>query len=152
MPPGRDARVRVFQDNLAFPNGIALSADGERVYIAEFNKNRIIAAPSVNAERMDDSPFVFCQFDGGGVGPDGLAVDAEGDLYVSCFQAGEIAVIDPNGVKYGAIRLPDIAGTLITSIAFHDKYLYVAEISKGEVWRIEVKHDGLKLYGLQYLR
>jgi sugar lactone lactonase YvrE len=150
LPPGKDAKLQVFQNNIAFPNGVALSADGKRVYIAEFDTKRIIAAPSVKATgNSPEAPFVFCQLDSGGNGPDGLAVDTEGNLYVACFLAGEITVIDPNGVKYGIIRLPDSAGRIVTSIAFHDKYLYVSESSKNEIWRIQIKKEGLKLFGLQ---
>ncbi|MER2047657.1 MAG: SMP-30/gluconolactonase/LRE family protein, partial [Solibacillus sp.] len=84
----------------------------------------------------------------GGIGPDGLAVDAEGNLYVAHFQAGEVVVVDANGFKYGTIRLPEDAGTFATNLAFHDGYLYVTESSKNEVWRIQVKKKGLQPYGL----
>ncbi len=146
LPPGKDSELRLFQSNLAYPNGVAVSADGQRVYISEFTKNRIIAAPSANAKDAREVPFVFGQFEGG-IGPDGLAVDTEGNLYVAHFQAGEIVVLDASGFKYGVIRLPEETGTFTTNLVFHKGYLYVTESSKNEVWRIEVKKSGLKPYG-----
>nr|WP_313771817.1 SMP-30/gluconolactonase/LRE family protein [Neobacillus niacini] len=92
--------------------------------------------------------FVFGQFEGG-IGPDGLAVDTEGNLYVAHFQAGEVVVLDANGFKYGTIRLPEDAGTFTTNLTFHNGYLYVTESLKNEVWRIKVKKKGLQPYGLQ---
>jgi len=148
LPPGEDSKLELFQENIAYPNGIAVSADGQRVYIAEFNKNRIIAAPSADAADSPETPFVFAQFEGG-IGPDGLAVDLEGNLYVAHFQAGQIVVLDKDGFNYGEIRLPESAGSFATNIAFHEGYLYVTESSKNEVWRIKVKQDGLQPYGLQ---
>ena len=95
-----------------------------------------------------ETPFIFGQFEGG-IGPDGLAVDAEGNLYVAHFQAGEIVILDASGFKIGTIRLPEDAGTFTTNLAFHNGYLYITESSKNEVWRIQVNKEGLKLYGLQ---
>lgn len=147
LPPG-ETEAQLFQENIAYPNGIALSADGQRVYISEFDKNRIISAPSKNTKDVRETPFVFGQFEGG-IGPDGLTVDTEGNLYVAHFQAGEIVVLDASGFKYGTIRLPEDTGTFTTNLAFHNGYLYVTESSKNEVWRIKVKESGLKPYGLQ---
>lgn len=146
LPPGETEAI-LFSENIAYPNGIAISANGQRVYISEFDKNQILSVPSVNAENSPESPFIFGRFEGG-IGPDGLAVDAEGNLYVAHFQAGEVVVLDADGFKYGTIRLPEDAGTFATNLAFYDGYLYVTESSKNEVWRIQVKKKGLQPYGL----
>ncbi|MGF6953123.1 gluconolactonase [Neobacillus sp. B4I6] len=147
LPPNSKEPV-LFQEGIAYPNGIAVSADGQRIYISEFATNRIISVPSKNAKDARETPFVFGQFEGG-IGPDGLAVDTEGNLYVAHFQAGEIVVLDASGFKYGTIRLPKDEGTFTTNLTFHNGYLYVTESSKNEVWRIEVKKEGLQPYGLQ---
>ena len=147
LPPD-GSELQLFQEGIAYPNGIAISANGQRVYISEFATNRIISVPSKNAKDARETPFVFGQFEGG-IGPDGLAVDTEGNLYVAHFQAGEIVVLDASGFKYGTIRLPKDAGTFTTNLTFHNGYLYVTESLKNEVWRIKVKKEGLQPYGLQ---
>jgi sugar lactone lactonase YvrE len=147
LPPDKGAKLQLFQENMAFPNGIAVSADGNFVYIAEWAKNRIIAVPAVNGN-IRWITYVFCRFEGG-IGPDGLAVDAEGNVYAAHFHAGEIAVCDANGFSYGAIRLPASAGIRVSNLAFHEGYLYVTESLKNEIWRIKVKKSGLQPYGLQ---
>ncbi|MFB3170127.1 SMP-30/gluconolactonase/LRE family protein [Neobacillus sp. 179-C4.2 HS] len=147
MPPNSKEPI-LFQEGIAYPNGIAISANGQRVYISEFATNRIISVPSKEAKDARETPFVFGQFEGG-IGPDGLAVDTEGNLYVAHFQAGEIVVLDASGFKYGTIRLPKDAETFTTNLTFHNGYLYVTESLKNEVWRIKVKKEGLQPYGLQ---
>ncbi|WP_461610838.1 SMP-30/gluconolactonase/LRE family protein [Cytobacillus kochii] len=147
LPP-ESTEPELFAENIAYPNGVAISADGQRVYISEFDKNRILSIPSKEAKESPETPFVFGQFEGG-IGPDGLAVDTEGNLYIAHFQAGQIVVLDASGFKYGIIRLPEDAGTFTTNLAFYDGYLYITESSKNDVWRIQVKKKGLPLYGLQ---
>lgn len=142
LPPGGE-ELELFADHLAYPNGIAVSADGQRVYIAEFDKNRIISVPAADAEDSPETPFVFARFEGG-IGPDGLAVDEEGNLYVAHFQAGRVSIVDRNGFHYGSIPLPDSAGTFVTNLAFHDGYLYVTESSNNELWRIKVEKAGVE--------
>ena len=147
LPP-KSTEPELFAENIAYPNGVAVSADGQRVYISEFGKNSVLSVPSKKAKESPETPFVFGQFEGG-IGPDGLAVDTDGNLYVAHFQAGEINVLDSSGFKYGAIRLPEGAGTFTTNLAFYEGYLYITESSKNEVWRIQVKKEGLPLFGLQ---
>lgn len=145
LPPGKSEPV-LFSENIAYPNGIAISADGQRVYISEFDKNQVLSVPSLSAANSPETPFVFARFEGG-IGPDGMTVDTEGNLYVAHFQAGQVAVTDASGFKYGTIRLPKDAGTFVTNLAFRDGYLYVTESSKNEIWRIKVNKKGLPLYG-----
>ncbi|WP_233549470.1 SMP-30/gluconolactonase/LRE family protein [Lysinibacillus yapensis] len=147
LPPNSSEAV-LFSENIAYPNGIAISADGQRVYISEFDKNQILSVPSMTAEKSPETPFVFARFEGG-IGPDGLTVDSEGNLYVAHFQAGEVVVVDKSGFKVGNIRLPEDAGTFVTNLAFHDGHLYVTESSKNTVWRIKVNKTGLQPYGLK---
>lgn len=147
LPPNSTEAV-LFSENIAYPNGIAISADGQRVYISEFDRNQILSVPSMTAEKSPESPFVFARFEGG-IGPDGLTVDTDGNLYVAHFQAGEVVVVDKEGFNVGMIRLPEDAGTFVTNLAFRDGYLYVTESSKNEVWRIKVEKTGLQPYGLK---
>ena len=146
LPPGPGAKVELFADNLAYPNGIALSSNGQRVYIAEFDKKRIISKPSKNAKKSPETAFVFCRLEGG-IGPDGMAVDSEGNLYVAEFFAGEIAIFDKDGFAYGALRMPKDAGPMVTNLAIHEGYLYVTEGMKNEVWRLKIKKTKAPLFG-----
>lgn len=145
LPPGPNAALAVAVDGLAFPNGIVLSADGLKLFVGEYANKRILSVPSAHSTNVFDVPYVFANIEGG-VGPDGMALDADGNLYAAVFQGGEIRVLDPNGFAYGSIRLPEGAGTFVTNVAFHNGYLYITEGTNGEVWRVRVRHDGLPLF------
>ena len=136
--PEEGAQPELFYDSMAYPNGIAVSADGQRVYVSEFAENRVISLPSKTTQNPFDTPFVFARMEGG-IGPDGLTVDADGNLYVAHFSAGEIVIFDALGFPYGVLRLPEGAGLWTTNLALHDGYLYVTEASQNIVWRLPVK-------------
>lgn len=140
----------VFAENIAYANGIALSADGNRVYIAECYRNQIVSAPSKTAPPFPpEVPFVFSRLEGG-IGPDGLAVDEKGNLYVAHLDIGEVVVVNPKGVTLGVISLPEGNGFISTNLEFHDGYMYLCESNiHNIIWRIKVKNNGLEPYGLQ---
>ncbi len=78
LPPGPDAQPQVFAEGIAFPNGIALSPDGSRVYIGRFADQSIIWVTAVRDPSPRRYANVFVRTEGGN-GPDGMAVDAAGE-------------------------------------------------------------------------
>ncbi|MGB3246102.1 MAG: SMP-30/gluconolactonase/LRE family protein [Sulfitobacter sp.] len=143
VSPEEGAVPELFHDGLIYPNGIAISANGERAYIAEFAANRIISVPTPLTKNPYDPVHVLARFSGG-TGPDGLTVDAAGNIYVAHFLAGEVIVLDVNGIAYGTIRLPEGAGLWTTNLSIHNSYLYVTEAMKNEVWRVALNGDAVK--------
>lgn len=73
----------------SFPNGIAVDADGNVVWVESFERT---------VRRMDTSGDVneLCTLPGGHV-PDGLKIDAIGNLWITVTGAGGLDVIAPNG-------------------------------------------------------
>jgi gluconolactonase len=145
LPPGPNSELRVLIDGLAFPNGIVLVESGTNVYVGEYARKRIVSVPSATSTNAFDIAHVVA-YTQGGVGPDGMALDADGNLYAAIFQGGEILVIDADRFPYGSIRLPEGAGTFVTNLAFKGNELYITEASIGEVWRLRVNTTGLALY------
>jgi len=106
---------------LAFPNGIVLSPDGKRLYLAESKQNRVllfdVAAPGKleNRRVLADLPKkdeAAGQIDNQ---PDGMCLDAAGNLYVAHYGMKQVQVLSPEGKLLA--RYP--GGNLTTSnVAF----------------------------------
>jgi len=140
-----DGAIRVISDNIAFPNGIALSPDETQLYVSEYAAKRILSIPSQSAANDFEIPYVV-GYTQGGVGADGMAVDAEGNLYYAIFQGGAVGVISADRYHYGSIALPEGAGNFVTNLAFHDGRLYITEATQGVVWRVAVSKRGHPLF------
>jgi gluconolactonase len=140
---------RVISGGLMFPNGVVLSPDEKMLYIDEWAANRILAVPVISPGVINPARgYVFATLNGGH-GPDSMTADAAGNIYAAHSGAGEVVVFAPNGDYYGAIRLPEGAGSDPTNVAFHDGYLYITEASEHTVWRVKTKVPGIALYGGQ---
>lgn len=139
LPPDHQQTAVLVADNFAFPNGLALSPDESRLYVNDYARNQIITVPlsGAGARNIAAVSIVFARLNGGN-GPDGMTVDAAGNVYVAQYNAGQIAVFDVRGFPYGVIRLPDDAGPGVTNLAFQGGYLYVLEALRGEVWRVKI--------------
>lgn len=128
----------LFMEGLSFPNGIALSADGRAVLIAEFTSKRIVSIPARGLEGGGPSARYVFAYTEGGIGPDGMTMDGKGRLYAAMLGAGVIQVFDGAGKSVGSINFPVEAGMLTSNVVFRDGYLYITESSLGQVWRIEI--------------
>ena len=92
----KDGTAKVVSQNKFFPNGLAFSADGRWLYFAETYKWRVWRAAwdAATATILNEEPWVDI---GGPIGPDGMALDAEGNLYVAVFDQSRITVVSPAG-------------------------------------------------------
>jgi sugar lactone lactonase YvrE len=138
---------KIINGGLVYPNGVVLSPDEKTLYIAEWAANRILAVPVVSPGVINAAwSYVFATMSGG-IGPDSMAADSAGNIYVAHYGSGEVLIFAANGDYYGPIRLPDGAGSHPTNLAFHNGYLYVTESEKSEIWRVKTKIPGINLYG-----
>jgi gluconolactonase len=148
VSPEPEKKITRIANNLAFPNGIALSPDEKTLYINDFNNQRVLAVPIISPGVINAGfAHVFGGTLAGGWGTDGEAVDSHGNLYVAHYGAGEVVVIDPDGFMIGTIPLPASAGNQTTNVAFHGGYLYITEAGQNVVWRVKTEIAGGKLYG-----
>ena len=140
-----DGRLERIDHGLAFPNGVALSADGGAVYLAETYRNRIlrysIGADGAVGARED---FAFLP---GWEGPDGMAFDEAGNLYVAHFGGGKVAVFNQSGEMIEVIPVP---GAKVTNVAFGGadrRMLVITEVETASIYQTRVGVPGLRLFG-----
>ena len=128
-PAGETIRVA---DGLGFPNGVAVSGDGRRVYLAETLLGLIrVFEVTESGEVLDTSVFAHVGRGNGQGGPDGMCVDSHGNLYVAIYSGGIIRVVSKQGR-----HLRDIAvgGTSPTNCCFGGpdlRTLYITEAQTG---------------------
>jgi len=129
--------------NLGFPNGIAFSEDGQKVYICESAFQRVLIF-DVNSDGTLSNKTVFVDLPGGD--PDGIALDQEGKVYVAHFGGGAIFVVNPDGTIQEKIQTP---GKKPSNLEFGDKEfktLYLTEDETNAVYKIRVDVPGLPLF------
>jgi gluconolactonase len=79
-------------------------------------------------------------------GPDGMAFDTAGRLYVTVFGQGDVAVLEPDG---GVAQRLELEGPSPTNVAFGpdgQRRIYVTEQGIGRIEVYDVGVDGLALY------
>ena len=139
----RDGSVEHFAGGFEFPNGIVFSDDGRTLYLAETFPKRVWAF-ELDAAGRERARRVFARLEGG-LGPDGMAFGQDGNLYVAHFGKGVVAVINPAGEVID--ELP-VGGEEPTNVAFWGASLYVTEVEKSQVVRLDIGVKGQVLYGL----
>jgi gluconolactonase len=110
----RDAghRVREVASNIRYANGVAVSNDGERLYLAESAANRILVYRiGLDASLVDGRELVrlgdILSTPGQPVfTPDGVRIDRKGRLFIGLYRGGGFAVIDSDGRLISHVDLP----------------------------------------------
>ena len=134
--------IPVFQ-YLAFPNGIALDAEEEYLYVCESAKNRVLKY-EINEDKTLGEFEVFAELPGGD--PDGIAFDVEGNLYVAHFGGSAIQVFSPEGELIKKIKTP---GTKPSNVEFGGedmKTLFITEDETNSIYKMENEIAGMKLF------
>ena len=135
-------KAELLADGLEFSNGLDFSPDGRMLYVVESTTGRILRARVRDDGMLDDRLSEFVVFEGR-VGPDGIRFAANGDLYVTLFGHGEIAVVSPVGKVIDRLRIP---GLFPTNCIFRGSDLLVCEGQTGAIWKLAVGVEGVPSY------
>jgi gluconolactonase len=145
----RAGTTRTVATGLWFPNGIVLRPDGKELLVGESFGNRVQAFPVLEPGRLGP-PRVLVELPTKAEGqadnqPDGMALDAAGNLYVAHYGMRQVQVIDPQGRIVR--RYP--GGNLETSnVAFAGPNLdrlYVTGGQPGALYRLDLGVRGLAI-------
>ncbi|WP_085316587.1 SMP-30/gluconolactonase/LRE family protein [Derxia lacustris] len=141
---GTDGAIRRIAADIERPNGIQLSPDEKTLYVAN-TLGEYVLAFDIKADGAVGPARNFAKLDGykkneAGVassGADGLAVDAEGRLFVATSVG--IQVFSPAGAALGTIGLPKAPQNL--AFAGPGKSALYA-VGRGAAWRIATLTPG----------
>ena len=120
--------VTVAVTDAVFPNGLAFGPDPGELYVADSETDEILryrigdGGPPYRKEVFACSP---------GSNPDGIAFDAEGNLYVAAFGTDDVQIFDPSGRL--TRRLSTGEGSRPTNLCFAGPELdrLVVTLAKG---------------------
>ncbi len=141
--------VEHFAGPFAFTNGLALSADDCFLFVAESQSDSVRRIP-VLADGRAGEPEVYVS--GMARIPDGLALDAAGNLYVTCYASDCIYRVSPQ--RAVELLAFDREGTRIarpTNLAFGGPGfddIFVANLGRWHIGRAHLGIPGQKLVNL----
>ncbi|WP_040547889.1 SMP-30/gluconolactonase/LRE family protein [Pedosphaera parvula] len=138
-----DGKGRVIGGPFGYANGLALSVDENFLFMVESNTNRVLRF-ELKPDGLAGEPEVYAEECGRF--PDGLTLDAEGNLYVSCYASDDIHRITPMREK--TLFAWDPFAILLgspTNMAFGGPdfdVLYVANLARTTITRVPMGRQG----------
>jgi len=154
-PTGRVYRLRatgeldLLIDRLEGPNGLVLNKNETTLYVSVTRANRIVAIPLLADYAGVGKCGIYIQLSGGPNGPDGLAVDEQGNLIAVMAGFGTAWVF--NGFGEPMFRIRSCAGLSTTDAAFggdDGKTIFITEAAHGCILktRLPVPVAGKPMY------
>jgi gluconolactonase len=141
-----DGLGQILAGPFGYANGLALSADGKSLFMVESDTNSVFRF-EIRAGNSLGAPATYATECGRL--PDGLTLDADGNLYVCCYASDEIWRIRPSGEK--TLFAWDPWAVLLgspTNIAFGGENfdeLYVANLARTTITRAKIGCRGQRL-------
>jgi gluconolactonase len=126
-----------------FANGLAFSADGTRLYVAETFRHAISV---IDVEGDGSAGATRDLVTLPGAYPDGLAVAEDGSLIVGCYQPSQILRVRPDGEV--EVVGEDVSAHLLahpTNIAFQGDALLAANLGRWHITKLDVGLRGVPL-------
>jgi len=141
----RDGFLTRIAEGLYFPNGLAFADDGTTLVVAETYRQRLWRGSWDLQTGTWEKPFPFAAL-GGPVGPDGMALAADGALLVAIYGQSAVKRLASNGQLEAGFRTP---GAHPTNCAFDPSGrlgLVVTEAERGEVLSFPSAGEGTPLF------
>jgi gluconolactonase len=129
-------RLDCLIDNGPSPNGLVLDAKEKVLFVAMTRDNSVWRMPLL-PDGSTSKVGRFAQFYGTS-GPDGLTMDAQGNLFVAHASLGAVFVLNAHGE--GIAKIQSCAGRTITNVTFggtHGQTLFITDSSTGSVLRAD---------------
>lgn len=134
------ARVTRLADGLAFPNGLAVSPDQERLYVAESGGNRLLCW-DLQSDGTVSNKRVIIEFPTDTL--DGIMFDEAGRLWIARWTNKTVDVVD---VEKGVLlKSYPAGGDQVSNLCWWGTALYVTVAGQHSIHRLEVGVRGAQI-------
>ena len=144
--------VSVITREKYFPNGLVFVNGGRSLLLAETYRQRLWIGDWDPQLREWSNTRIWAAGVTGAPGPDGMALGADGRLYVAVYGSGQVKIFDATGQQVGARDLP---GKNPTNCAFDPAGqlgLVVTEAERGELLSLPDLGPGAPLFAPPTMR
>jgi sugar lactone lactonase YvrE len=127
----RDAPPVAVDAGFVVSNGPAFAPNGRFAYFSDSAGRRILRYPVRDDGMPAGSAEVFAEFTPKDGNPDGLTVDADGNLWAAMWDGWSVRCLDPAGREIARVTVP---AQRVTSVAFGDEdlsTLYITTATAG---------------------
>jgi len=141
-----NGKIEELLRDLAFPNGLSLSADERTLYVVQSTHDNVLAVPIVSPAKIGE-PSVYAH--SLHHVPDGAALDVAGNLYVTCYASHNLYRVAPGGKV--TLFAADCSGTMLsspTNAAYGGErfdQMYFANLSRWHICRVPAGVKGQPL-------
>jgi xylono-1,5-lactonase len=130
------------------PNGPVFSPDDKIMYASETPQGKVFQYDYDTTDGSVSNKRLFVQLEDGGM-PDGMAVDAEGHVWVAANSQGKLVRYSPNGKAVATCVVPGAKMTSCPAFGGEDsRTLYITSISSegstGHVYKARVDVPGIR--------
>lgn len=141
-----DGSTTLLEDEMGTTNGIEVSTDETKLYVNE-SVQRNVWEYDLSPEGEVSNKHLLIQFPDYGM--DGMRCDIDGNLYITRYGKGTVAIVSPVGDVIREIEMAD--GDNVSNLAFGSPdgrtvYVTVADIGNIQVFRTDRPGRSWKLY------
>lgn len=141
-----DGRLNRMLDGVPSPNGLVMNRDESQLLLAVTRDNAIWRLP-ILLDGTTSKVGRFIQLSGGLAGPDGMALDAQGNIVVAHAGLGTVWLFSPLGEPLLRVRSPE--GLWTTNVAYggpNGRTLYITESETGTILAADMPHPGQGMF------
>lgn len=140
-----DSSVHKMIDNVSVSNGIVWSTDHRRMYYIDTPTHEVVVWEYNNETGEISNPQTAIKIPEGMGFPDGMTIDAEGNLWIALWNGSAVGCWNPESGEL--LRTIDVPAKNVTSCAFGDKdlgtlYITTARIGTREEELEKFPHAG----------
>jgi gluconolactonase len=133
-------KTKLVASRMGTTNGIEVSPDGKTLYVNESVQRNVWSFP-INKDGTLGEKKLVKKFDDHGF--DGMRCDADGNLFITRYGKGTVAVLSPEGK---VLREIDVLGKSPSNLCFggpDGRTVYVTEVTKQRLVQFRVEKPGL---------